>query len=135
MGRPLTEEQAALFQAKNWGVVATLRPDGSAQSSTVWVDWDGECVVFNTTVGSAKERNLRRDPRATVTVMHQENPQAGWTAVSGRAELSERGAVEHLNGLSAKYVGLNPYPWLEPGERRVIVRVRPERVSGSGSGA
>jgi len=130
----LTEGQRALFRGRNWGVVATLRADGSAQASTVWVDWDGHYVVFNTTHDSAKARNLARDPRVTVTVMDQEDPQRGWASVSGRAELSEEGAVDQLNRLSGKYVGLDPYPWLEPGERRVSVRVVPERVSGSGLG-
>lgn len=131
----LTDDQATLFKARNWGVVATLRRDGSVQSSIVWVDWDGECVVFNTSVGSAKERNLRRDPRVTVTVMDQDDPQRGWVSVSGTAELAEDGAIEHLNGLSQAYVGIDPYPWLAPGERRLIVRVTPVRVGGAGAGA
>lgn len=130
----LTPGQTALFEGRNWGVVATLRRDGSVQASTVWVDWDGECVRFNTFLGSAKERNLRRDGRATVTVMHQDDPQRGWTSVSGPVELREEGAVEHLDALCAKYLDISPYPWLSPDEQRVIVRVTPERVTGSGDG-
>jgi PPOX class probable F420-dependent enzyme len=131
----LTERQAAYFQAKNWGLVATLRPDGSPHVTPVWVDSDGEDVFFNTKVGGAKERHLRRDPRVTVTVVHQQDPQRGYVSVSGTATLSEDGAFEHLDRLASKYVGFETYPWLGPGERRVIVRVHPRRVNAEGEAA
>jgi PPOX class probable F420-dependent enzyme len=98
----------------------------------VWIDTDGENVVFNTSVGRAKERHLRRDPRVSVVVLPADDQQSGYVSVTGTAELSEDGAVDHINKMAKKYVGMDEYPWLQPGERRVIVRIKPERVDSMG---
>jgi PPOX class probable F420-dependent enzyme len=127
----LTDAQAALFRGRNWGIVTTLREDGSPHSTPVWVDSDGENVLFNTAVGRAKERHLEHDPRVSITVLPAEDQQAGYVSVSGTAELSEDGAVEHIHKLSRKYIGKD-YPWLEPGEERVIVTIHPERIDSQG---
>ena len=128
----LTEKQAELFRGKNWGTVTTLREDGSPHSTPVWVDTDGEHVLFNTSVGRAKERHLRRDPRVSVTVLPAEDQQSGYVSVSGRAELVEEGAFEHIDKLAQKYTGQEKYPWLQPGEQRVIVRITPEKIDSMG---
>lgn len=128
----LTEKQAALFRGKNWGTVTTLRADGSPHSTPVWVDTDGEHVLFNTVIGRAKERHLRRDPRVSVTVLPAEDQQSGYVAVTGTAEIVEEGAFEHIDRMAQKYIGQEKYPWLKPGEQRVIVRITPERVDSMG---
>lgn len=46
--------------------LTTIMSDGYPQTSVVWCDFDGECVRVNTMRGFAKERNMRRDPRATL---------------------------------------------------------------------
>jgi PPOX class probable F420-dependent enzyme len=126
----LTEQQARLFLDRNYGVVSTLRKDGSPQMTVVWLDWDGENVVFNTAEGRAKPRNLRRNPAVGVFVMKPEDPYQ-WIAVTGTAELTHEGAAEHIDKLAKKYRGRDSYG-LEPGEQRIIVRVRPERVTAYG---
>lgn len=128
----LTEKQADLFRGKNWGTVVTLRKDGSPHATPVWIDTDGENVVFNTAIGRAKERHLRRDPRVSVTVLPAENQQAGYVSVSGTAELTEEGANDHIDKLAQKYLGQDTYPYLQPGERRVIVTVTPDKVDSMG---
>ena len=128
----LSEKQAALFRGKNWGTVTTLREDGSPHSTPVWIDTDGERVLFNTSIGRAKERHLRRDPRVSVTVLPAENQQSGYVSVSGTAELTEEGAFEHIDRMAQKYIGQEKYPYLQEGERRVIVRITPERVDSQG---
>jgi PPOX class probable F420-dependent enzyme len=124
----LTDNQADLFRGRNWGTVTTLRPDGTPHSTPVWVDTDGENVIFNTAIGRVKERNLRRDPRVSLVVLPAENQQAGYVSVTGTAEISEEGAVEHINKLAQKYLGQEKYPWLQPGEQRVIVTITPEKI-------
>ena len=128
----LSEKQAELLRGKNWGTVVTLREDGSPHATPVWIDTDGENVLFNTSIGRAKERHLRRDPRVSVTVLPAENQQAGYVSVTGTAELSEEGAKEHIDSLAQKYLGQAEYPYLQPGERRVIVRVKPEKIDAQG---
>jgi PPOX class probable F420-dependent enzyme len=125
----LSDAQAALFLEPNFGWVATIRRDGTPQVSVIWLDWDGERVVFNTAEGRAKPENLRRDPRCTVSVLDRSDPYR-WLSVTGTAELSQAGAVDHIDKLSVKYRGRYPYGVPE-GEQRVIVRVTPERIRGN----
>jgi PPOX class probable F420-dependent enzyme len=125
----LTDEQARLLKEPNFATVATVNPDGSPQLSIVWIDWDGERVLFNTAAGRAKPRNLERDPRVTVLVLDREDGYR-WVAVRGVAELTTEGADEHIDKLARKYTREG---WqAEPGERRLLVRVRPEHVSAYG---
>jgi PPOX class probable F420-dependent enzyme len=126
----LSDQQAQLFLDPNYGVVTTIRPDGSPQMTVVWLDWDGENVVFNTAEGRVKPRNLRRNSDVGVFVMNPADPYR-WIAVSGRAELTHEGAAEHIDKLAKKYRGRDSYG-LQPGEQRIIVRVRPERVTAYG---
>jgi len=128
----LTEKQAELFRGRNWATVTTLRADGSPHSTPVWIDTDGENVVFNTVIGRAKERHLRRDPRASVVVLPAEDQQSGYVSVTGTAEITEEGALEHIDKMAKKYVDLDKYPWHQPGDKRVIVTIKPERIDGYG---
>jgi PPOX class probable F420-dependent enzyme len=124
----LSEKAVGLIEAKNFGNLATIRPDGTPNVTPVWVDWDGESVLINTAAGRAKERHLRRDPRATISVFQLDNPY-NYVAVTGRAELTEEGADEHIDRLAKKYLDQDSYPFRQPGEQRVIVRIWPERVN------
>lgn len=128
----LSEKEAALFRGRNWATVTTLRSDGSPHSTPVWVDTDGESVIFNTAVGRAKERHLRRDPRVSVVVLPADDQQSGYVSVTGTAEIIEDGAVDHIHKMAKKYIDQDQYPWLQPGEQRVIVKITPEKVDAMG---
>jgi PPOX class probable F420-dependent enzyme len=119
----LTDRHRELLKGKHFGVVATVSDGGQPQTSVVWVDTDGENVVFNTTNARAKGRNLRSNPRVSVSVWVNEDPYS-YFEVQGPAELSEEGAAEHINELSHRYEGKD---FRSPVDR-VIVRVRPEWV-------
>lgn len=125
----LTDEQAALFLADNYAVVATLRADGSPHQTATWIDWDGERVLFNITVTRRKYDELQHDPRVSVFVFDGDN-RYRWVSVSGTTDLTLDGSEEHIHKLSRKYRGRDYV--LQPGEQRVIVRVAPERVTAYG---
>jgi PPOX class probable F420-dependent enzyme len=125
--RRLTDAEARLLLEPNFGIVAVLRPDGSPHQTVVWVDWDGERPLFNTAEGRAKVDYLRRDPRVSLLVVDRDDPWR-WISVSGTAELSHEGAEENIHRLGKKYRGWDRYP-LKPGEKRVIVRIRADRVT------
>jgi PPOX class probable F420-dependent enzyme len=122
---PLTESQLAFVDETNFGIVTTLRADGSPQSTVVWVERDGDTVGFNSAYGRAKPGNLERDPRVSVLVTAPDFYH--WIAVSGHAELTADGAEEQIDRLSRKYDG-KPWDYVE-GQRRVRVRVVPEHVT------
>ena len=102
-----------------------------AQTTVVWVDFDGENVVFNTAEGRYKPRYIRQTGRAGVHVTHPEDPYR-WVSVAGPAELTHEGADEHIDKLAKKYLGADSYPYRREGEQRVIVRIKPEHVNSSG---
>jgi PPOX class probable F420-dependent enzyme len=113
------------------GVVTTLRDDGSPHTTVVWVDREDGAVSFNTARGRAKERHLARDPRVSLIVVDPSNAYR-WVSVTGTAELVDEGADEQIDRLSKKYLGKDEYPWRDPSERRVKVRIKPEKVEATG---
>jgi PPOX class probable F420-dependent enzyme len=123
----LTPGQAELLLEPNFAVVAVVRPDGSPQTSVVWIDWDGESAVFTTTRRRAKGRYLERNPRVGITVFDLRDPYR-YVEIEGVATLEDDGAAAHIHKMSHKYRGVD-YP--EP-DGRVLVRVRPARVHAMG---
>jgi PPOX class probable F420-dependent enzyme len=125
----LTEGQADLFKGKNLATVATIRRDGSPHLTPVWIDWDGQDVLFNTAEGRAKPRHIRRNPVVGVEVIDGHDPYR-WVSVTGPAEIVEEGAVEHIQELSRRYTGRDFN--LRADQKRLIVRVKPDRVTARG---
>src|SRR5262245_7531444 len=119
----LTADQARYFEDANFGVVGVVTPKSEPRTSIVWVDWDGEDVLFNTTNERAKGRYLRENPNVSVSVWKNDDPYS-YIEVIGTATLHEDGAVAHINRLSHKYVGKDFHSPVD----RVIVRVKPELV-------
>ncbi len=129
----LTEQQKDFLKNPYVGVVTTLRADGSPHSTVVWVDVDAGGVSFNTAHGRAKPNNLIRDPRVALTVVDPTDPYK-WVSVSGKATLTDEGADSQIDNLAQKYIGQFPYPWRKPDERRVSVRIAPEKIDAFGLG-
>jgi PPOX class probable F420-dependent enzyme len=127
----LSEKAREFLQQPFVGEVTTLRRDGSPHTTVVWVDVDTDEVIFNTAVGRAKERYLRKDPRVSLIVVDPEDPYR-WVSVSGTAELSTEGADAEIDKLAKKYLGKDEYPWRSPDEQRINVHIRPQRVDSYG---
>jgi PPOX class probable F420-dependent enzyme len=122
-------EARHLFEGKNFAHVATINPDGSPQVSPVWVGIEGDTVTFNTAAGRVKPRNLERDERVAVSIIDQENPYEN-ILIQGRvSEITEDGADEEIDALAKRYMDVDEYPYRQPGEVRLIVRIAPERVT------
>lgn len=126
---PLDENIERLCtQGKNFASVATIMPDGSPQVSIVWVDSDGEHIIINTAEGRLKPKNLRNDPRVALAITDSEN-HYDQVMVRGRVvEDTHEGADEHINKMAKKYMGVDEYPHRQPGEVRVIFKIKPEKV-------
>ena len=128
MPATLSQGIKKLFQEPNYAHVATLMADGSPQVTPVWVDIEGDRILVNTSEGRAKPRNVRRDPRVAISIVKQDNPYSS-AYIRGRvAEMRHEGAKEHIDKLAKKYLGQDTYPYLQPGEQRVIMVIEPEHV-------
>ncbi|MEV0810518.1 PPOX class F420-dependent oxidoreductase [Micromonospora sp. NPDC050200] len=127
----LTDEDLALLSEPQLAHVATVEADGTPHVTPVWVDTDGEHIVFNTTKGRRKYNNIEHNPAVAVSVVDKADDfRTLW--VKGTAELVTEGADEHIDRLAKKYLGQDTYPFRQPGEERVIVRVTPTHKLGRG---
>jgi PPOX class probable F420-dependent enzyme len=129
--KTLTDAERAFLENPFVGVVTTIAPDGSPQSTVVWVDVDDDGVSINTAYGRVKPRNLARDPRLSLVVVDPADAYR-WVKVSGTATLVDEGADGQIDRLSKKYTGRDVYGSRQPGERRVSVRITPTRVLSRG---
>jgi PPOX class probable F420-dependent enzyme len=94
----------------------------------VWVDVSDGVPHLNTARGRVWLKNLERDPRVTLTVQNISNPYE-YVEVRGRVSgLSDEGADADIDALAKKYMGVDEYPFRQPGEQRVIVTVEPEHL-------
>jgi PPOX class probable F420-dependent enzyme len=117
-----------LLKGKNFCTVATLRSDGTVQAAPVWVDTQDGLAVLNTAEGRAWPKNLERDPHVTLTVQNMENPYE-YVEIRGKvAERTREGADEHIDAMAKKYLDQDSYPFRQPGEQRVIIRVAPDHL-------
>jgi PPOX class probable F420-dependent enzyme len=132
MTAELTDAQRALFDAKNFAVIATINPDGQPQLSVVWCKIEGNDIVVSTVVGRRKHRNLVRDPRVTILVNPAESPYQ-YVEVRGVATMTQERGRELIDELAADYMGADRYPGDDGTDNvRVVVRIRPEHIASMG---
>jgi PPOX class probable F420-dependent enzyme len=125
-----------LFQNPVHGVLTTLMLDGMPQSSIVWVDYDGEYVLINTTLERQKGRNMQANPKVTILVIDPKDS-SRWVEVRGQViELTRDGAESHADKLTQRYCPGKQYFYRDiyPSEQkeketRVIARIQPIKVS------
>ena len=134
MAEAIEGRVAELLGDKNFAQVGTIRKDGTPHLIPVWVDHEDCNVVLNSAEGRAWPANLQRDPRVTLNVVNQENPYE-YVEIRGKlVEQTREGADEHINRMAKKYLGEDEYPFRQPGEQRVIIRIEPERVKLNAAG-
>ena len=132
MADVLSEKARALIARPVLASLATLNPDGSPQITPLWVDLDGDDVVFNTAQGRKKARNLERDARVAVTVI---DPDDAYNVVAFQGTVSDvttDGADAHIDSLAKKYLGVDSYPMRREGEVRIRVTVRTDHIAMQG---
>jgi PPOX class probable F420-dependent enzyme len=107
--------------------VATVDTEGRPQVTPVWIDLDGDDLLFNTAKGRIKEANLEKNPHVAISVVDPSDPY-NVVVVRGSAEPDEDGADAHIDALARKYLGVDTYPMRKPGEVRVKYRVHADKV-------
>lgn len=128
----IPEKYVDLFNKRTFANLATLNSDGSPQVTPVWCDFDGTHVIINTARGRRKDRNMTRDPRVSMSLLDPENPYR-YLEVRGRVEeITEEGAAAHIDKMAKKYLNRDKYPYTQPGEVRVLYKIRPEHFSSMG---
>jgi PPOX class probable F420-dependent enzyme len=128
MSISLSEATLALVDGKNYAILATINPDGSPQTSVLWVGRDGNDLLFSTVAGRVKHRNMERDPRVSVTVLDSADPE-NYVELRGRVSMTPDVDRALDTRLSWKYDGRDPGED-RPGAVRVVVRMVVEKVTG-----
>ncbi|HEY6536752.1 MAG TPA: TIGR03618 family F420-dependent PPOX class oxidoreductase [Candidatus Nitrosocosmicus sp.] len=125
------ENLSNLFKGRNLAFVSTLSSDGSPHVTPVWSDIDDENnILINTAESSVKNINVEKDPRIAISVVEQYNP---YNMISIKGKVIEKtftNADEHLRKLAIKYLGFGKYYYRKPKNRRIILKVKPEKIMG-----
>lgn len=132
----IPESHLDLLQRGVHGVLATMMPDGTPQSSLVWTDYDGECILINTTLERQKGRNMQHNPKVTLLVIDPQDS-SRWVEVRGLVrELSTNGAEAHADKLTQRYCHNKQHfyrdvypPEQKYKETRVIAKIEPIKVT------
>jgi PPOX class probable F420-dependent enzyme len=125
----IPDEAKHLLEGKNFAHVATINPDGSPQVSAIWIGIDGDLVTFNTAEGRLKTKNLHRNPDVAISITNQENPYENLIVQGKVVEMTADGADDDIDVLAKRYLDADSYPFRQPGEERVIVKIEPQKVN------
>jgi len=124
----MNDKAVKLFEGSNLVFIATIMKDGSPQLSPVWANYEDGHILVNTAEGRLKHKNVLRDPRVAVSAVDQNNP-LNMTTIQGKViEIIPDYDYQHANMLTKKYMGKDNYPFRQPGEKRIIFKILPEKV-------
>ena len=124
----INDKVVKLFSEKNLVFIATVMKDGSPQLSPVWANYDDGFILVNTAEGRVKHKNILRDPRVAVSVTSNDNP-LDMTTIRGTViEIIPDYQYHHADKLTQQYLGRSNYPFKQPDEKRIIFKIKPEKV-------
>ncbi len=132
MPAEIPEQYRDLFDKKAFASLATIMPNGQPQVTPVWCDFDGSHVIVNSAKGRRKDRNMRSDPRVSLAISDPDNPYRYLEVRGTVVEITEDGADDHIDSMAKKYMGVDKYPYREPGEVRVVYKIEPQKFSFMG---
>jgi PPOX class probable F420-dependent enzyme len=127
MTTTLSTKARALVERPVIANVATVDAEGRPQLTPIWIDLEGDELVFNSAKGRVKASNLETNPQVAISVVDPDDP-FNVVVVRGTVEATEEGADAHIDTLAKKYMGLDTYPMRQPGEVRVKYTVKTDHV-------
>jgi PPOX class probable F420-dependent enzyme len=113
-------------EGRNFAAVTTLMPDGTPQTTPLWIDADSGHLLLNTEIHRQKFKNVQRDPRVTVAIIESDNPYV-YAEVRGEVVETVTGpdARAHIDHLAQKYTGADYANPIQ--SERVILKIAPKR--------
>jgi PPOX class probable F420-dependent enzyme len=130
--KKIPQKYLDLFSKAAFANLATKMPDGRPQVTPVWCDFDGTHVIVNSAKGRQKDRNMRRDPHVSLAIMDPDNPYRYLEVRGDVVEITENGASVHIDRMAKKYLGKDKYPYAQPGEVRVLYKIKPLHTTSMG---
>jgi PPOX class probable F420-dependent enzyme len=124
------EDMAKIFEGRNLAFVSTLSADGLPHVTPVWGDIENGIILINTSVATAKYKHILKNPAISISVVEQYNPY-NMVSITGKViEHTTLGADEHLKKLAKRHLGMGKYYYRQPKNKRVILKIKPEKVMG-----
>lgn len=127
------EYREFLLRGTKTGKLATVRKDGRPHVVPIWFDLDGDTLVFTTGGESLKYKNMKRDPRVSITIDDQ-TPPYSYVMIEGTVSFSEdpEELLYWATRIGGRYMGEDQAEAYgkrnsTPGE--IIVRIIPSKVS------
>lgn len=134
IGTRIPERFRDLVDGPPVAALTTVMPDGHPQTTAVWCNFDGRHVLVNVMRGFRKEKNMRRNPRVTLLCYDPHEPLRSLEVRGRVVEMTEVGALQHLDSLARLYTGKAPYfgncvpAELQATETPVLCRIQPTHV-------
>lgn len=127
------ETHRDVLAKKSFAHLATIGPRGAPHSHPMWFDvGDDGTILLSTTRARAKLKNLEREPRVAVSILDPDDPYRH-VEVRGHVERVEDDPdYEFIDSLARRYLDQPRYPGTQPGDRRVVVHIRPEKANVMG---
>lgn len=128
----IPEKEMNILKSNSVAHVATIGPNHEPQSTPVWFDWDGTYVRISQTKTRQKYRNVQRDPHIALSITDPQNPYH-YLEVRGKVvRVEDDPQKKFIDSLAKKYMGVEHYPYNQPGDERVILYVQPEHTTSQG---
>jgi PPOX class probable F420-dependent enzyme len=124
----LSDKARELIGRPVLATLATVAADGAPQVTPLWIEVDGDDLLVNTARGRAKARNVERDQRVALSVLDPGDPYNVVVVRGTVVEVTTEGADAHIDRLAKKYLGVDEYPMRQPGEVRLTIRIRTDRI-------
>jgi len=124
----LSPEAKQLIDRPNFAHLCTLMPDGSPNATPVWIGRDGDHLIICTSEGSLKSRNMKRDPRISLSIVEFTNP---YEELQIRGRVVERRPdpeLKVMDGISHKYIG-KPFPMRGKEQVALIIEIEKARYT------
>lgn len=120
--------------------LTTVMPNGQPQTTPVWCNSEGDYVLINTMRGLRKEKNIRKNSKVTILAYDPQNPLYNIEIRGTVAEMTEEGALEHLDNLTqlylkkpgAKFFGDSVPEELRATHTPILVKIIPNRIRVEG---
>ena len=139
MGVIIPESHKELIAGPVNVVLTTLMPDGQPQTTPIWCNMDGDYVLINTMQQFRKAKNMQLNPKVTLLAYRLKRPLFNIEVRGKVIEITEEGALNHLNELNMLYTG-KPNFFGDSIDAELIhkftplkVRIEPIRVRVEGS--
>ena len=131
----IPESAKAVIESGRLAHLVTVNQDGSPHVTIVWVGLDGDELVIGKLAEDQKVRNLRRDPRVSISIEAggDQHGMQNYLVIEGTAMVTEGGAPALLHELAQRYVGPGTtFPPMPDPPDGFVIRVTPSKVRGMG---